>query len=116
MRNAILHNPRCSKSRQTLALLKERGVELDIVLYLDQPPTIDELAEICDTLGVSPTDIIRSTENRVSELGLSLSDDRSAGDWLELMIANPILIERPIVCYNGTAVVGRPPENVLTIL
>jgi arsenate reductase len=116
MQNAILHNPRCSKSRQTLALLEEKGIELDIVLYLETPPTVNELAEICDTLGVAPTDIIRAKEKRFAELGLSLSDDRSAGDWFELMVENPILIERPIVCYNGKVAVGRPPENVLGIL
>ncbi len=116
MRNAIFHNPRCSKSRQTLAIVEEQGAELETVLYLETPPTADELAEICRTLEVSPTQLIRSKESRFKELGLSLSDERSDADWIDLMVANPILIERPIVCYNGKAAVGRPPENVQAIL
>ena len=116
MRNAIFHNPRCSKSRQTLALLEEKGVELDIVPYLDTPPSTAELAEICDALGVTPLEIIRTKEARFAELGLATTDERSPDAWFKLMVANPILIERPIVCRNGKAAVGRPPENVLGIL
>ena len=116
MRDLILHNPRCSKSRQTAALLEERGVELDTVLYLDTPPSVDQLKEICAGLGVVPLDIIRTRESRFSELGLSKNDDRSDEEWMALMAANPILIERPIVSYQGRFAVGRPPENVLDIL
>ncbi|NQU40586.1 MAG: arsenate reductase (glutaredoxin) [Lentisphaerae bacterium] len=116
MRNAIFHNPRCSKSRQTLALLEERGVELETVFYLETPPSADELAEICRGLGVTPLQIMRTKEARFAELGLSPSDVRSDGEWMALMISNPILIERPIVTYKGRVAVGRPPESVLAIL
>ncbi|MBT3294228.1 MAG: arsenate reductase (glutaredoxin) [Verrucomicrobia bacterium] len=116
MRNLILHSPRCSKSRQALALLEERNVDIDVVLYLESPPTKDELAEICEGLGVAPLTIMRTKEARFAELGLSKTDDRPAAEWIELMVANPILIERPIVSYNGGLAVGRPLENVLALL
>jgi arsenate reductase len=112
----MLHNPRCSKSRQTLALLEEKGVELELVAYLDTPPTVEELKEICAGLGVSALEIMRTKESRFTELGLSKTDQRSEDEWLSLMVENPILIERPIVSYNGQFAVGRPPENVLAIL
>lgn len=116
MKNAIYHNARCSKSRATLALLEANGIELDIINYLETPPTTDELQEICQALGVAPTGIIRTKENQFTQLGLSLADDRSDRDWLELLVTNPILIERPIVCYKDKAVIGRPPENILTLV
>ena len=116
MRNVIFHNPRCSKSRQTLAALEERGVELDTVLYLETPPSAAELSEICSGLGVTPLQIIRTKEARFAELGLSTSDERSEAEWIALMVANPTLIERPIVCYNERVAIGRPLESVLAIL
>lgn len=116
MKDCILHNPRCAKSRQTLALLQKKGVEPTIIQYLKEPPSTTELRDICNMLGAHPTDIIRRKESVFSELGLSLDDDRSEEEWIALMIANPKLIERPIVVLGGRAVVGRPPENVLEIL
>jgi arsenate reductase len=112
----IYHNPRCSKSRQTLALLQENGVAPEEVLYLDTPPTPAELEAICTALGCEPLTIIRTKEARFTELGLSTGDERPRDDWLQLMADNPILIERPIVVDGDRAVVGRPPENVLGLL
>jgi arsenate reductase len=116
MRNAIFHNPRCSKSRQALALLQEQSVELETVLYLDTPLDAAELRDVFQTLGKDPLAVMRTQEARFAELGLSTSDERSPAEWIELIIANPVLLERPIVCFNGKAAIGRPPENVLTIL
>lgn len=111
----ILHNPRCSKSRQTLALLEENGVTPEIVEYLKNPPTADELMAIVAKLGVSLRDIIRTKEAEYKEVGAdntSLSEQELA----ELLVNTPKLIERPIVINVDKAAVGRPPENVLAIL
>ncbi len=111
----IYHNPRCSKSRQTLALLEARGIEPKVVDYLKDPPSAAELKAILKKLGMRPRDLIRRGEARYSELGLAdraLSDD----ELIALMVANPILIERPIVVSGKKAAIGRPPENVLEIL
>ncbi|MDH3579324.1 MAG: arsenate reductase (glutaredoxin) [Hyphomicrobiales bacterium] len=111
----ILHNSRCSKSRQTLALLKERGVDPQIVEYLDRPPTTAELKAILEKLGLGPRDIIRKGEKVYKELELS---DASLPDnaLITAMVEHPILIERPIVVKGDKAAVGRPPESVLEIL
>jgi len=115
-RNVILHNPRCSKSRQTLALLEEKGVKVEVVEYLKTPPAKADLKFICSKLGVTPIEIIRTKEDVFRELGLSMKDERSSEEWIDLMVKNPVLIERPIVVYNQKAAVGRPPENVLNML
>ncbi len=109
----IYHNPRCSKSRATLALLDEKGIKPKIVEYLNTPPDADELKHILKLLGMSPRQLLRKKEAR--ETGL---DDDSLGDGqlIDLMVANPRVIERPIVLANGKAVLGRPPENVLEII
>jgi len=111
----IYHNPRCSKSRQTLALLEERGIAPRIVEYLKTPPTAAELKTILKKLGLKPRDILRQGEPRYAELGLK---DRDVDDdtLITLMVANPILIERPIVVRGNKAAIGRPPETVLEIL
>jgi arsenate reductase (glutaredoxin) len=111
----IYHNPRCSKSRQTLALLEEKGVAPRIVDYLKTPPSADELQAILAKLGLKPREILRTGEPAYRELGL---DDPSLGDaaLLAAMAAHPILIERPIVVAGQKAAIGRPPENVLNIL
>ena len=109
----IYHHPRCSKSRTTLALLREKGVEPDIVEYLNDPPGADELKRILAMLGIGPRDLMRAKEAR--EAGLddpSLSDDALIAG----MVANPIVIERPIVVSGGQARIGRPPESVLEIV
>lgn len=111
----IYHNPRCSKSRATLALLEERGIEPDIVRYLDSPPSAEELRQVLDLLGRSPRELMRKGEAEYRELGLAdegLDDDA----LIAAMVAHPKLIERPVVLANGKAAVGRPPESVLDIL
>ena len=111
----IYHNPRCSKSRQTLALLKDRGIEPEIVEYLTTPPDAAELTRILGLLGMAPRALMRKGEDayRANDLG-----DRSKSDeaLVRAMVANPILIERPIVLAGGKAALGRPPEAVLDIL
>ncbi|MGR9100073.1 MAG: arsenate reductase (glutaredoxin) [Gammaproteobacteria bacterium] len=111
----IYHNPRCSKSRQTLQLLQERGIEPKIVEYLKTPPSAEELDEILTKLGMQPRDLMRKNEPEYKETGMDdESLDRRA--LIAGMVATPKLIERPIVLSNGKAAVGRPPENVLSIL
>jgi arsenate reductase len=111
----IYHNPRCSKSRQTLALLEEQGLVPRVGEYLKTPPTDAELKAILRKLGLKPRDLIRQGEPRYAELGLK---DRDVDDdtLIDLMVANPILIERPIVVRGNKAAIGRPPQKVLKIL
>lgn len=110
----IMHNPRCSKSRQTLSLLREKGVEPKIVEYLETPPNADEFKAILSKLGVGPRDVIRRGESIYKELELA-DPDLSDEALVTAMVANPILIERPIVVNGDKAAIGRPPENVLEI-
>ena len=110
----IYHNPRCSKSRQTLALLEERGIEPEIVRYLDAPPSAGDLKAILAKLGVGPRDIMRVKEAPYKELNLKEVDDDKA--LINAMAENPVLIERPIVVNGDKAAIGRPPEAVLEIL
>lgn len=116
MKDCILHNPRCTKSRETLKLLQERGVDLPVVEYLQQPLSKTELREICKLLGVRPLDIVRTKEDLFGELGLSKNNGYSDEQWLDVLASHPKLIERPIVVRRGRAVIGRPPENVLSLL
>ncbi|HEY9029850.1 MAG TPA: arsenate reductase (glutaredoxin) [Kangiella sp.] len=111
----ILHNPRCSKSRQTLALLQENGVEPNVIEYLKNPPSKTKLKQIIKLLGVSPLDIIRTKEVEYKEAGLD-NPDLTKEQIIELMVSNPKVIERPIVFSKDKAAVGRPPENVLSVL
>jgi len=110
----IYHNPRCSKSRATLALLQERGLEPGIVEYLNTPPSAEELARILSLLGKAPAELMRKGENEYKEhfKGREMSDART----IELMVQHPKVIERPIVVNGDRAAVGRPPEAVLDIL
>ncbi|MFP7721426.1 arsenate reductase (glutaredoxin) [Lysobacter sp. A3-1-A15] len=111
----LWHNPRCSKSRAALALLTERGIEPDIVAYLDEPPSLDDLRELVSALGISPRGLMRTGETEYSNLGLadpSLDDDA----LLAAMQAHPRLIERPVLVRGTRAVIGRPPERVLELL
>jgi arsenate reductase len=111
----IYHNPRCAKSRQTLALLQERGVEPTVVKYLESPPDAAALSDLCDRLGMSPRALLRTGEAAYKALGLG-DPAKTDAEILDAMAANPILIERPIVVRGDTAVLGRPPENALRIL
>lgn len=111
----ILHNPRCSKSRAALELLKSSGIEPQVVEYLKDVPSADELRDILTLLGKSPRDIMRTGEKIYKELGLN-DDDLSDEVLIEAMVDNPILIERPIVIANGKAAIGRPIENIEAIL
>lgn len=111
----MFHNPRCSKSRATLALLKNQGFEPEITLYLENPPGADELRSILAKLGLTARQLMRKGEKEFRELGLS---DESLNEeaLLNAMSSCPRLIERPIVLANGKAAIGRPPEAVLEIL
>lgn len=110
----ILHNPRCTKSRQTLALLEDKGENIDIIEYLVDVPTESYLKEIVSLLGIPPIQLVRKNEAAFKEnyKGKNLTDE----EWIKAMIQFPKLIERPIVIKNGKAAIGRPPENVLDIL
>ena len=111
----IYHNPRCSKSRQTLALIEANGVTPTIVLYLENPLTVAEIQDLLSKLGMSARDIIRKGEDAYKEN--KLSDMTATEEKLILAISNtPKLLERPIVAKGKKAIIGRPPENVLALL
>jgi len=115
MQVKIYHNPRCSKSRQTLQLLQEHAIEPEVVEYLETPPDKTTLRKILKQLGLSPRDLIRRKENEYKENQLddpSLTDDQ----LIDAMVKYPKLIERPIVVTDKGAVIGRPPEKVLEVL
>ena len=111
----IYHNPRCSKSRQTLKLLRDRGIEPEIIEYLQNPPDAETLKAILTLLNVAPRHLMRAKEDAYAANGLA-DDGLGEGQLIDAMVANPVLIERPVVLANGKAALGRPPENVLKIL
>ena len=110
----IYHNPRCSKSRQTLQLIHDSGKKIEIIEYLNEPPTVEELKSIIKLLGITPEQLLRKNESIFKEQfkGKIYSDN----EWIQIMIEHPKLIERPIVIVGKKAVLGRPPENVLELL
>lgn len=111
----IYHNPRCSKSRQTLQILQDKGIQPTLVEYLETPPDAAELNRILELLGMEPRDLMRKKESEYKDAGLddpSLSRD----ELIAAMVTHPKLIERPIVLANGKAALGRPPEKVVEIL
>lgn len=115
MKVTIYHNPRCSKSRQTLQLIQEQGIEPDIIKYLETPPSAEEIKTILTKLAIKPRELLRKNEPDYKAAGLndtSLDDDTV----INAMVDHPKLIERPIVLANDQAIIGRPPENVLAIL
>ena len=114
MTTTIWHNPRCSKSRQTLALLEEKGVTPTVRLYLEDAPSASEVSDVVTKLGITPWDLLRRGEKIFKELGLTQQDDEQA--IIEAMASHPILIERPIVVRDAKAVLGRPPENALALI
>lgn len=115
METVIYHNPRCSKSRATLALLRDRGIEPRIVQYLDTPPDAAHITRWLRQLGLRPRQLMRQSEAIYRELNLA-DPQCSDAQLIAAMVANPILIERPIVEAGGRVAIGRPPENVLAIL
>ena len=111
----IYHNPRCSKSRQTLELLRSRGIEPTIIEYLKTPPDAATLEDLLQKLKLEPRELMRRQEAAYADAGLANTAlDRAA--LIAAMVAHPVLIERPIVIANGQAAIGRPPENILSIL
>ena len=111
----IYHNPRCSKSRQTLEILNQQDVSTEVVLYLENPPSPEEVASILQKLGLDPRDIIRKGEEEYKLLNLK-DQSLTKNELITFMSENPKLIERPIVIKGDKAVIGRPPENVLSII
>jgi arsenate reductase (glutaredoxin) len=110
----IYHNPRCSKSRETLALLESRGIRPRIVEYLRTPPSATELSAIVARLGIRPESLVRKGEDifKKKYAGKTLTD----AEWIDAMVKDPVLIERPIVVAGGKAAIGRPPDAVLELL
>ncbi|HEY1141997.1 MAG TPA: arsenate reductase (glutaredoxin) [Lysobacter sp.] len=115
MDTRLYHNPRCSKSRGALEMLQEQGIQPRVVAYLDTPPTSEELHALLHMLDLPARALLRSGEEEYAALGLAdptLTDDA----LIDAMVEHPRLIERPIFVHNGRAVIGRPPEQVLTLL
>ncbi|MBL4868965.1 MAG: arsenate reductase (glutaredoxin) [Pseudomonadales bacterium] len=112
----IYHNPRCSKSRTTLQLLQEKGIEPEVILYLETPPSANEIKSILSQLGLEAKKLIRFNEAIAKELKIKASDDKSDSAWIKIMAQNPKLIERPIVVKGKKAVIGRPPENINSLV
>lgn len=110
----IYHNPRCSKSRETLLLINESGQDVEVVEYLKTPPTADELKEILQDLNLPIEYLIRKGEDiyKTDYKGKELTDD----EWIDALIEHPNMLERPIVVKDGEAILGRPPENVFKLL
>jgi arsenate reductase len=110
----IYHNPRCRKSREVLSILKDHGINPEIIEYLKTPPTVGELKNMLDKMNMKPGQILRTGEKVFKEnfKGKDLTEE----EWLKVLVENPILIERPIVVYGEKVVLGRPPEKVKEIL
>ena len=115
MTYTIYHNPNCSKSRKTLEILNYRGAETKIIEYLKNPPSKDELQDILVKLNILPKDLIRFKDEKAKELGISYENEFSYDHWISILMENPKLIERPIVISDERAVIGRPPENVISL-
>ena len=111
----IYLNPNCSKCRLSMQLLDNKGIAPEVVEYLNEPPTVDELKEILDLLSLEPRDLMRQHEAPYKDLNLE-DDSLSRDQLIQAMADNPVLIERPIVIHNGKAVIGRPPEKILELL
>jgi len=109
----IYHNPRCSKSRQTLELIREKGVEPQIVEYLQTPPSAAELKDILSKLGKTAAEIVRTKEAKEEGIDVEALDNDAL---IEALVAHPRAIERPIVVKDAKAVMGRPPQNVIDLI
>jgi len=112
---SIFHNPRCSKSRKTLEIIESHDTEVEIILYLQNPPTVAELNSLLEKLGMRASDLVRKGESTIKELDIDLPNT-SDDDLISIMIDHPILIERPIVFDATSAIIGRPPENVKELM
>ena len=112
---SIFHNPRCSKSRKTLEIIESQNIEVEIILFLQHPPSASELSSLLKKLGMKASDLIRKNESIIKELNIDLSSI-SEDDLISMMIEHPILIERPIVFNESSAIIGRPPENVQELI
>ena len=110
----IWHNPRCSKSRNAATLLEEKGVDAEVIKYLDTPPSKEELVDVLKMLGISARELMRTKEDIYKEL--NLKDENDDEKLIEAMVSNPKLIERPIVIKDGKAAIGRPLENIVALL
>jgi len=110
----IWHNPRCSKSRQTLGILEEKGVDAEVVKYLEETPSVNEIKEILKKLNISARELMRTKEDEYKSLGLK--DETDEDKLIEAMAHHPKLIERPVVIKGDRAVLGRPPEKVLELI
>jgi arsenate reductase len=110
----IWHNPRCSKSRDSFKLLEEKGIDAEVVKYLEDIPTKEELTELLKMLNMTARELMRTKEDIYKEL--NLKDENSEEALIEAMVANPKLIERPIVIRGNRAVIGRPIENVIELI
>jgi len=115
MKVTIWHNPRCSKSRQTLQLIRDQQVEPEVVEYLKTPPSTEELEDLLEKLRMEPRELMRKKEAPYEELSLS-DPSLMRKDLIRAMVDNPVLIERPVILRGNRAVLGRPPENVLELL
>ena len=111
----LYHNPRCSKSRQALQLLKEKGIQPSIIEYLKEPPDVATISKLLNMLDLEPRDIMRKGEAIYKETGLD-NKNLSKRELIKMLAKNPILIERPIITKDGKAVIGRPPELLLSLL
>ncbi|MCP4901796.1 MAG: arsenate reductase (glutaredoxin) [bacterium] len=111
----IYHNPRCSKSRQGLQLLHDRGIKAEIIEYLKTPPSVEEMDRILKLLGLEPRELMRRKENEYKDLDLA-DESKDRSELIQAMVENPRLIERPIVVAGDKAALGRPPENILELL
>lgn len=112
----IFHNPRCSKSRAALALLEERGLEPEVVAYLDNPPSRETLLGLLRMVGGEAAQFVRTTDAKFRDAGLSLASDADAEAVADLLSAHPEVMQRPIVVVGDRAVIARPPENLLELL
>ena len=112
---SIFHNPRCSKSRKTLEIIEINDVEVQVILYLQDPPSVSELNSLLEKLGMKASELVRKGESIIKELDIDLSSI-SNDDLISIMAEHPILIERPIVFNESSAIIGRPPENVQELL
>ncbi len=111
----IYHNPRCSKSRAAMALLTEKGIEANVITYLETPPNKETLTNLLEMLGLEPRELMRKGEQEYKENNLS-DESLSRDELIEAMVKFPKLLERPIVIKNGKAAIGRPIQNIIDIL